>query len=137
MKTSKAQPTNSTCAPLTRRRFLGASTLVVTAFSVVPRHVLGAGETPPSAKLNIAGIGVGGMGASNLEALKSQNIVALCDVDRWRLQLDSPAAARCAKRNRFALDSLKTCFRTTDFRQAIAHKGVDAVMLTVCFHRFE
>jgi predicted dehydrogenase len=43
--------------------------------------VLGAGETPPSAKLNIAGIGVGGMGASNLEALKSQNIVALCDVD--------------------------------------------------------
>jgi predicted dehydrogenase len=47
----------------------------------VPRHVLGAGETPPSEKLNIAGIGVGGMGANNLENLNSQNIVALCDVD--------------------------------------------------------
>src|ERR1035438_1377946 len=81
MKTSNAQPSDSTRAPMTRRRFLGASTMAVTAFSAVPRHVLGAGETAPSAKLNIAGIGVGGMGASNLEALKSQNIVALCDVD--------------------------------------------------------
>lgn len=31
--------------------------------------------------LNIAGIGVGGMGANNLENLRGQNIVALCDVD--------------------------------------------------------
>lgn len=65
---------------LNRRQFL-AATAAISAFTVVPRHVLGAGETPPSEKLNIAGIGVGGMGANNLENLKSQNIVALCDVD--------------------------------------------------------
>ena len=65
---------------ISRRGFLGA----VGAFTVVPRYVLGgAGGTPPSEKLNIAGIGVGGQGASDLEALSSQNIVALCDVD-WR-----------------------------------------------------
>src|ERR1035438_9430127 len=81
MKPSIAQPSHSTRAPMTRRRFLGTSALAVTAFTVLPRHVLGAGEAVPSAKLNIAGIGVGGMGASNLDALKSQNIVALCDVD--------------------------------------------------------
>src|ERR1035441_3061745 len=81
MKTSKAQPSDSTITPMTRRSFLSASALAVTTFSVVPRHVLGAGETTASAKVNIAGIGVGGMGASNLDALKSQNIVALCDVD--------------------------------------------------------
>jgi hypothetical protein len=65
---------------LNRRQFLAAAA-AVSAFALVPRHVLGAGETPPSEKLNIAGIGVGGMGANNLENLNSQNIVALCDVD--------------------------------------------------------
>ena len=48
---------------------------------IVPRHVLGRGFTPPSDTLNIAGVGVGGMGRANLINLASQNIVALCDVD--------------------------------------------------------
>ena len=51
------------------------------AFAIVPRHVLGRGFVPPSDTLNIAGIGVGGMGRANLINLASQNIVALCDVD--------------------------------------------------------
>lgn len=55
------------------------------AFSVVPSSVLGStfGKTAPSDKLNIAGIGVGGMGFANLKQLESQNIVALCDTD-WK-----------------------------------------------------
>ena len=60
------------------------STTTATAglFSIVPRHVLGGpGHTPPSEKLNIAGIGIGGMGASNLRHCAGENIVALCDVD--------------------------------------------------------
>jgi hypothetical protein len=69
-----------TGSPLNRRQFLAASATICAA-ALVPRHVLGAGETPPSEKLNIAGIGVEGMGANNLENLNSQNIVALCDVD--------------------------------------------------------
>ncbi len=64
-----------------RRAFLKASVLTVGAATIVPRHVLGQGQTPPSEKLNIAGIGVGGMGAANLNNMASQNIVALCDVD--------------------------------------------------------
>ncbi len=51
---------------------------------IIPRHVLGKGFIPPSDKLNIAGIGVGGKGASDLiEFSKSPyvNIVSLCDVD--------------------------------------------------------
>jgi len=68
---------------LCRRDFIKAAGAVA-AFTVVPRHVLGgAGQTPPSEKLNIAGIGVGGQGGSDLNALSSQNIVALCDAD-WR-----------------------------------------------------
>jgi hypothetical protein len=66
----------------TRREFLKTTALATSAVSILPRHVLGGpGQSPPSEKVNIAGIGVGGMGGANLQALASQNIVALCDVD--------------------------------------------------------
>jgi predicted dehydrogenase len=45
--------------------------------------VSGLGHVAPSDKLNIAGVGVGGMGRTNLRNMNSQNIVALCDVD-WK-----------------------------------------------------
>src|SRR5713226_7601948 len=66
---------------MSRRTFLSNVGASGAAFAIVPRHVLGHGFTPPSDTLNIAGIGVGGMGRSNLINLSSQNIVALCDVD--------------------------------------------------------
>jgi len=67
---------------ISRRDFMGAA--AVAAFTVVPRHVLGGPRRiPPSEKVNIAGIGVGGRGGGDIEAVSSQNIVALCDVD-WR-----------------------------------------------------
>jgi predicted dehydrogenase len=66
---------------LTRRKFLTGVATSSAAAALVPRHVLGRGFTPPSDKLNIAAVGVGGMGRSNLINLVSQNIVALCDVD--------------------------------------------------------
>src|SRR6195256_237179 len=74
---------------LSRRKFLttaaaaavSGATTTGSAFTIVPRHVLGRGFTAPSDKLNIAGVGVGGIGRANLVALASQNIVALCDVD--------------------------------------------------------
>jgi predicted dehydrogenase len=70
---------------LNRREFTTQSAWlagVAGAISIVPAHVLGGPRhTAPSDKLNIAGIGVGGMGFSNLRHLESENIVALCDVD--------------------------------------------------------
>ena len=67
-----------------RRTFLRNTTVAVLGFQVVPRHVLGQGQTPPSNKLNIAGVGVGGQGAADLGEMKDENIVALCDVDENR-----------------------------------------------------
>lgn len=67
-----------------RREFLKNTSLAAAGFFIVPRHVLGRGYIAPSDKLNIAGIGVGGKGTSDLaEFAKSPkvNIVALCDVD--------------------------------------------------------
>ena len=68
---------------VTRRQFLRVAGSSVAAFTLVPRHVVGApGSTPPSERLNIAGIGVGGQGAGDISAVaEGNNIVALCDVD--------------------------------------------------------
>jgi predicted dehydrogenase len=71
---------------LSRRDFMGAAAAVA-AFTIVPSHVLGgAGQTPPSEKVNVASIGAGGMGAGNTNACAQAgaNIVALCDVDEAR-----------------------------------------------------
>lgn len=69
-----------------RRSFLRVGS-AVTAASVgapliLPSRVLGRGDAkPPSETLNLAGVGVGGMGANYLSNLSSENIVALADVD--------------------------------------------------------
>src|SRR5215472_374669 len=93
---------------ISRRSFIAEVAAGSAACALVPRDVLGRGVTPPSDKLNIAAVGVGGMGRSNLINLASQNIVALCDVDwgytekslerldteihRLQKRLDQPAA---------------------------------------------
>jgi len=67
---------------ITRRSFVGTTGAAIAGFTILPSSVVsGLGYKAPSDKLNIAGIGVGGMGNHNLKALKSENIVALCDVD--------------------------------------------------------
>lgn len=67
-----------------RRDFIKTVGVAAAGITIVPRHVLGGpGFIAPSDKLNIAGIGVGGMGLANLKNLSDQNIVALCDVD-WK-----------------------------------------------------
>src|SRR5260370_14736136 len=68
---------------ISRRAFLTEVAAGSAVFTMVPRSVVGRGFTPRSDMLNIAAVGVGGMGRSNLINLASQNIVALCDVD-WR-----------------------------------------------------
>lgn len=67
-----------------RRNFIRNTTLAAAGFYIVPRHVLGRGYIAPSDKLNIAGIGVGGKGESDLTGFAKSpkvNIVSLCDVD--------------------------------------------------------
>ena len=71
---------------ITRRSFLQRSAAAAAAFSIVPGTILGKshGYVAPSDKLNIAGVGIGGMGNANLKNMeKTDNIVALCDID-WK-----------------------------------------------------
>ncbi|MDR1332652.1 MAG: Gfo/Idh/MocA family oxidoreductase [Tannerella sp.] len=71
---------------ISRRSFLQQGAAAAAALSIVPSSVLGKshGYTAPTDKLNIASVGIGGMGNSNLRAVeRTENIVALCDVD-WK-----------------------------------------------------
>jgi predicted dehydrogenase len=70
---------------LSRREFIGRSALTAAAFTIVPRHVLGGKNyIPPSDKLNIACVGADGKGTTDIEAVSTENIVALCEVDETR-----------------------------------------------------
>src|SRR6266571_2983825 len=72
-----------TQSQFTRRQFLRGATLSTAGFMIVPSGVLGLrGATPPSGRLNIAGIGFGGQGAHDLAQMETENIIALCDVDK-------------------------------------------------------
>ena len=69
---------------ISRRDFLKTGAAAVAGFTIAPSSVLGKshGHISPSDKLNIAVVGIGGMGHTNINEVKAtENIVALCDVN--------------------------------------------------------
>lgn len=68
-------------AGLSRRRFVQGSAAGIAAFTIVPRNVLGMGETPPSDQIGGALIGCGGRGPGTFQCL-GPNVrrLASCDV---------------------------------------------------------
>src|SRR5438105_9825290 len=71
---------------VSRRQFLGAAGATAAAFTIVPRSVLGGpGQIPPSAKVNIAFLGVGAQGLRvMLNFLRQPDVqgVAVCDPNK-------------------------------------------------------
>jgi len=114
--------TTPSSARIDRRRFLAKSAAVAAALTIVPRHVLGGGaQLSPNAKLNLAVVGAGGRGSEDLAELKSENIVALCDVD-WE---------RAAK----TFERFPNAVRYRDFRVMLEkEKGIDAVVVATPDH---
>ncbi len=108
-----------------RRKFIKNVSVAATGFFIVPRHVLGRGFVAPSDKLNIAGIGAGGKGESDLaEFSKSPavNIMSLCDVDD---RSSVKSRARFPKASYYK-----------DYREMLAKEGknVDAVSVSIPDH---
>ncbi|MDY0165195.1 MAG: Gfo/Idh/MocA family oxidoreductase [Thermoguttaceae bacterium] len=111
---------------MTRRRFLGTAAALA-APTVVPGVALGAdGTTAPSNQIGVGMIALGRQAIGrNLPVFLRHplsRVVALCDVDRWRLE-----------RTR-GQEGLNDCFCTTDFREVLDRKDVDAVMITTPDH---
>ncbi len=70
--------------PIDRRQFLSGTGLGVALFNILPGSLVsGAENSSPNAKLNVAGIGIGSRGGSDVDEVAGlgHNIVALCDVD--------------------------------------------------------
>jgi len=107
---------------LTRRQFLRGATLSAGAFMLAPAAVLGLrGAASPNQKLNLVGIGTGSQGAHDLSQMESENIVALCDVDKQH-------AARVFKKYPRAQ-------QFTDYRQMLDQvKEIDGVVIATPDH---
>ena len=100
----------------TRRSFLKASTAVIGAFTIVPRHVLGGADfTPPSEILTRGVIGTGGMGMGHVRDInKACKLLAVCDVDEKHLQSGLKSAGPDVKGYR-------------DWREVIERKDIDII----------
>ena len=75
----------------TRRHFIKSAATAVTAFQILPRHVLGGARfVPPSEKVNVAMVGVGGRGLQNMKALldlADVQVIAIADpAERFSLE---------------------------------------------------
>lgn len=106
---------------LTRRHLLKTSVLAASAVALNVRPRVGRADGP-NEKLNIACIGVGGQGRSNVNGVASQNLLAFVDVDEER-----------------AGDSFKkfpNVPRYTDYRQMFDDLGskLDAVVISTPDH---
>lgn len=110
---------------ISRRAFLQRGAMAAAAFTVAPSSILGKshGYTAPSDKLNIACVGIGGMGNANLKQVEgTENIVALCDVD-WRY-------------SKPVFDRLNSAKKYWDFRKMYDEMGkdIDAVIVATADH---
>lgn len=100
---------------LTRRRFIKGSAGAVAAFTIVPRHVIGRGETPPSETFGGALIGCGGRGNGTFGGLGPDvKKLAICDV-KFVGKTDNKMVY-------------------TDFRRVLERKDIDVVAIATPPH---
>ena len=114
---------------LSRRNFLrgSAAAASVTAFNIVPAHVLG--QNAPSNKIAMAMIGVGGMGTGNMGSFLGLDDVAVrvvCDVNTKKME-----AAKKKVDDRYGNTD---CQMTKDYREVCIRKDIDAVMIATPDH---
>lgn len=107
-----------------RRGFVRASAAAGAGLAIVPGRVLGRRGPAPSDTLNVAHIGVGGMGRSDVQGIadSGENIYALCDVD--------------ANRAESAWGAFPDAKRYRDFRVMLEREAanIDAVVISTPDH---
>ncbi|HWW00046.1 MAG TPA: Gfo/Idh/MocA family oxidoreductase [Candidatus Acidoferrum sp.] len=112
---------------MTRRHFLAASGLALVAPTIIPASALGQGNTPaPSERITLGVVGWGMQGPSNTGAflgLKECQVVGACDLDKNHLQ----SAVNTVNGHYKNQD----CKAYHDYREMMARKDIDAVMLAV------
>ena len=102
-----------------RRQFLKSAAAAGAGWAILPSGVL-AGADAPSNKLNVALLGTWGRGEAHFDAISSENVVALCDVDEEHL---AGAAKRFPKAKLYV-----------DWRKCLDQKDLDAVICCTTDH---
>lgn len=122
--------------PLTRRTFLAASAALAAPY-IVPGRAFGLdGATPPSDRITIGFIGLGKMAKGHVDAFladKAVQIVALCDVERTRLDTQQQKVNDFYAR-RDDTGAYAGCEIFGDFRELCARPGIDAVVIATPNH---
>lgn len=128
-------------SPVSRRDFVAGSTTLALGAMIVPRRVLGGpGYQPPSATLNIAMVGIGGMGMSNMSQVLTENIVAICDVDFAYVERSlqgrlKPRQGDPTPQNVLLGEKYNKAVKYDDFRKMLEQqKDIDAVMIATPDH---
>ncbi len=120
--------------PHSRRAFLRQSAAAAAAFAVptiIPSSARGAdGQTAPSNRITVGFIGTGDHGTGwNLPPFlnhKDARVVAVCDVDNSHMERAKGMVNRHYKN--------EDCFSTRDFREVLARKDIDTVMISTPDH---
>jgi predicted dehydrogenase len=117
---------------VTRRGILKYAAAVVASPYVIPSAVLGKdGAVAPSNRLAMGFIGVGAMGQGHLHCFlhyPDAQVVALCDVDRWRREHNKAAADETYAAER-ARGAYRGCHAYVDLRDLLARDDIDAVVI--------
>lgn len=118
---------------ITRRYFIKSSAIVCSIISfpaIIPSSAIGgAGTTAPNSRINVGCIGVGPQGRGVMSGFLAQSdvqVVALCDVAKINLD-----AAVDMVRKKYQQDTVATY---NDFRQLLARKDIDAVLIATPDH---
>ena len=121
---------------VSRRRFVKTAALSGVAATIVPRHVLGGhGYQAPSDTLNLAVIGAGGMGSSNMAQLTSENIVAICDVDFDHVHRGLQGRGGVRRGREKLKEAYEKATRYHDFRRMLdAESAIEAVLVATPDH---
>ena len=112
---------------MNRRQFLATTGLALAAPAVIPSSALGLEDKPaPSERITLGVVGWGMQGPGNTGEflrLKDCQVVAACDLDKNHLE----AAVNTVNKHYENQD----CKAYHDFRELMARKDIDAVMLAV------
>src|SRR5436190_15203633 len=118
----------------TRRDFIRSTTIAAAAPLILPSHIWSA-ETAPSNRLTLGCIGVGTQGRGLMSGFldrKDTQVLAVCDVDTTRRDnAKKMVEERYAKQKQ---TEYKGCDTYTDFRQLLARKDIDAVVIATPDH---
>ncbi len=119
---------------LTRRRFLQSSALLASVPLILPSRVWSQ-ETAPSKRLAMGCIGMGKQMKGHLGNMINRDdveVIAVCDVDTTRRE-----AAKKRVDDKYAEKSggtYKGCAAYNDFRELLARKDIDAVLIATPDH---